>query len=30
MKMDKFEALAFAVGFVATGLLTFIASVPIV
>jgi hypothetical protein len=29
-KMDKFEALAFAVGFIATGFLTFVASMPIV
>jgi hypothetical protein len=28
-KMDKFEALAFAVGFIATGFLTFVASMPI-
>jgi len=28
-KMDKFEAFAFAFGFVATGVLTLIASVPL-
>jgi hypothetical protein len=27
--MEKFEALAFAVGFIATGFLTFVASMPI-
>ena len=30
VKMDKFEAFAFAVGFIATGFLTFVASMPIV
>jgi hypothetical protein len=29
MKMEKFEALAFAIGFITTGLLAFAASVPI-
>ena len=28
-KMDKFETLAFAVAFIATGFLTFVASMPI-
>jgi hypothetical protein len=28
-KMDKFETLAFAIAFIATGLLTFVASMPI-
>jgi len=29
MKMEKFEALAFAFGFIATGFLAFVASAPI-